>query len=441
MKKSYRIITIILFVGFYGYWISAAKAGILTDKLNLSGFLRMRAWYTSSDVKVPGYFPAADSHNKVYYEDLFFRNRININAIPDVEIRTVFDISANFGQDDFSLGNGGTNLVTRDIYAVFSPSRNIEISAGLMPFSLYGGYILARDGTGIRYQQDLFSKRYKLELAVLNAFDNADSGYSDVSDNPDYSDDEIYIFNNELVLLKNLIIQMYYVYEHDKYTEYNDSGNALDGRKASLHWIGIHNKLNFNYFFLSIGGIFNTGYVKTRADNSSLFEKTCISAGLWEFETGWKHRGLQVSLAAEGATGDPLNINDRKSFQDIKASHGFSLIAVDNSGGISIRESGESSWYGLYGQGIRLRYPLFNTVLAGISLLHFRTLEEVVFNDTSSTWFGDECDIEFEYIHREVLSFFVTAGVFFPRDAYKGTVGEDDEGLIIESVLGVSIRY
>lgn len=450
MKQSYRVsIILFLFISVFMGDISAAQLDPLLEKLTLSGYMRMRTWYTGSSIKIPGYFPGSGDFEQVNYEDLFFRNRIYISVLPELEIRSVFDISSKFGHDDFAMGQGGTNLVTRDVYALFRPGENMEFSLGLMPFSLPGGYILARDATGLRYQHDLLNKRLKLYVSLIRAFDDADTGYNDTTDIPSYADDNIFIFGGDLALLQDLESQVYYVLEVDRYTSSGDEDPDFlthyfidDGRQSTLHWLGIHNKYIINDFNLKFGAILNAGYIRTKAEyTDEPFIRTDILACLWEFEAAWKWRDLQVSLAAEGATGDPRDAASGGSFQDIKASHGFSLIAVDNTGGLAIRGSGESSWYGLAGQGLKFQYTLFNAVLVKLGAVHVRTLKNISWNGSSSTWYGDECDLEAEYKYREVLSVTASAAAFFPGDAYRGIVQDSSHGVILECMLGASVTY
>ena len=446
MRKTYKfILSAFLFLGTGISTLSAAQMDPLLEKIDLSGFLRMRAWYTGSTVKVPDKFPETGGYNDVNYQDLFFRNRLYISLLPTLEIRSVFDISAQFGKDDFSMGNGGTNLVTRDVYAVFRPGRNSELSLGLMPFSTPGGHILARDATGIHYTHNFPGQNLKTGFSFIRAFDNADSGYSDESDIPEYADNNIFMVEAEIAPASGLMAKLYYVYEYDRYTtdgEEDDDNPGMifvdDGRKAFLSWLGLHMKYTSGDFFVRGGGIINFGYLKTRYTYvTDPFEKTDVLAGLWEFEAGMRSGKLQVSLVAEGASGDASDSSDKNSFQDIKASHGFSLIAVDNSGGLSVRGSGESSWYGLYGQGLKAEYSLFNAVLLKMSLLHFRTLKSL----DSSNWFGDECDLEAEYSLGEEVSIFGSGAVFLPNEAYKEIVQQDKNGYVLEFMAGVTISY
>lgn len=418
-------------------------------KLELSGFLRMRGWYTTSKSKVPGQFPETNNYDSVYYQDLFLRNRLYLKALPDLEIRTVFDVISVMGKDDFSIGNGGTNLVTRDVYVVFKPNESALLEIGLKPFSLPGGYILARDATGIQYYQDLFKRRLRFYGAVVKAFDDANDSYGEQTEPPEYADDNVYFAGGTINLMTNFSSEVYYVYENDKYTNLDETTTPVtitDGRKASLHWIGMHNKLVAGNWVLRLGGIFNKGYIRELDEPVAYprtYTRTNIKAYLGEFETSYRFSNLQIGLAAEGASGDPNDASAKNSFQDIKSSHGFSYIVVDNLGGISLRGSGESSWYGLYGGGLHLKLTLLDSLSMEMKFLHFRTTKKLKWRGKSSNWLGDECDLRMEYIYQQAASIFLTAGFFKPDTAYSAltAVNHSAGGVVAEIMLGGKVVY
>ncbi len=441
MMKLFRLIpaaciTLLLFAAAGG---RAHALDPTLENLDISGTLRLRAWQTGSEVKVPGRFPADSGYSSVNYEDLFFRNRFSLTVLPNLQVRAVFDIVSVIGKNDFAMGNGGTNLVTRDVYAVFTPTENGELSIGLQPFSLAGGYILARDATGVQYGHHLFGRSLKVYAAFVKAFDDADSVYGDNSAPPKYADDNIYFAGAMLSLASTLFCDFYYVYEHDRYTD--TDGGGTDNRKASLHWAGLHCKVLWRNWVFRAGGIANRGHLLIDPGTGS--DRTGVLAGLFEFEAGYRFSNAQVSLVAEGATGDPDDPDAASSFQDIKSSHEFSYIVVDNYGGLSIRGAGESSWYGLRGAGVKAQYTLLGAVNLELRLLHFRTAEALSMGGGASTWFGDELDFRAEYVYREALSLFLTAAVFRPRTAYFALedVRDDNGNFINEVMLGAQVTY
>ncbi len=409
--------------------------------LDLSGFLRFRAWHTGSETKMPEKFPGNGTYNSVNYQDLLLRARLYLKVTPDIEIRTVFDISSYFGNAGFQMGDGTTNLVTRDVYAVFHVSKNDEVSIGMQPFSLPGGYILARDATGAQYSHYLFNRKLKAYASFINAFDNAKDNYGADSNRPKYANDTICILGLTASVAGNFSVDMYYTYENDHYTT-DDGTENEDPRMAKLHWAGIHGKLIAGNMLFKAGGIYNGGSIRIR-DDAGEFNRTSINAALFEIETGCRINSFQGSIIAEGATGDPNDPNAGSSFQDIKSSHEFSYIVVDNYGGIALRASGESCWYGMYGGGLKLQYTLESPFIIQLRLLHFQTAKPLERDGSSSTWLGDECDIKIEYARHETVSAFFMGGIFFPQAAYSalGAVQQDSYGPIIECVLGMMITF
>lgn len=410
------------------------------QNLDISGFLRVRQWYAGSKSKMPDKFPPDSGYNDVHYQDLFFRGRLYLKALPNVEIRTVFDISSSFGKNGFAIGNGGTNIITRDVYAVFTLSADSELSIGLQPFSLPGGYILARDATGAHFSHYFFHRKLKLYGAYINAFDDAEDSFGEGSDSPEQRNDNIFFTGMNFNITSYLSGETYYTFEHDDYTTEGTAND--DTRKSSLHWGGLHLKLTVGDWFISAGGIYNGGHINLRDDVEG-YQRTDISAWLGEFEAGRRFDSTQVSIVAEGATGDPNSADAKHSFQDIKASHEFSNIIVDNYGGLALRGSGESSWYGLYGTGIRLQSTFFSSVTMNLRILHFRTTQTLEWNGSSSSWLGDEADIRLEYLYQETVSVFMTAGAFLPGDAYMAldAVQHGSDDPVIEAMIGVQINF
>ncbi len=409
------------------------------EKLDISGLLRMRYWYTGSQVMVPGKFPSSDEVSTLDYQDIFFRNRFSLKVLPELEVRAVFDIGAIFGKDDFALGSGKTNLITRDVYAVFRPTEEGELAIGLQPFSFQGGYILARDASGIQYAQHFFNRKVKMYAGFIKAFDDADASYSDEVRAPRYADDTIYFVGSTLSASSLFFADMYYIFEHDRYTAKNSGGAYTDPRRASLSWAAFHGKFVFQNWIMRAGGICNWG--NFALETAPPAGRTDVRAFLGEIELGYRENNFQISFVGEGASGDINNPDDAHSFQVIKSSHEFSYIAVDNYGGISLRPSGVSSWYGLCGAGLKMQYTLREAVSLEARLLHFRKSD---FTELASeSHFGDEIDFRVEYVYSEVLPIFITAAAFRPGDAYYSlsAVDEGRRGIIFEIMLAAQLNY
>ncbi len=403
----------------------AEMLSTLMERIDLSGFLRLRSWSVISRTHVPDAFDTRHTYKHINYMDLFMRNRIYLTVIPEIQVRTVLDISGNFGKSNLAIDNADANLIARDVYAIIRPVKEAEISLGLMPFSLPGGYILARDATGIQYTHAIANKKAALFLAYIKAFDDADDSFGQGSDVPDFIWDDIVFAGSRFSIGSVFRGECYYIYEDDRFTTNKftldttnfTAGLEGDGRKGSLHWVGFHGKVMTGNWYLRFGGIFNAGSIHWR-NALYAFRKTNILAGLFEFETGFSIDDLKLSAVAEGATGDPNNPNAGRSFQDIKGAHDFSFIAVDSNGGLALRGSGESCWFGLYGCGLAFTYTLFDSFIMDLKLLHFGTMKVLYWRGKKTTWFGDEADLGLEYRFRNILSVFLNAGAFLPQRAY-----------------------
>jgi hypothetical protein len=448
----------------------AASLDSIADRIDLSGFLEIRMWSVLSRTHVPGKFISRRTYKHVNYFDLFFRNRIGIAILPEVEIRSVFDLSSFFGKGDFSMDGGAANLITRDVYALFRPLHNAELTIGLQPFSLPGGYILARDATGIQYTHTFPKQKVSFYAAYIKAYDDADDSFGQGSDMPDFIWDDIVIAGTRFAIGPAIRGEAYYVYEDDRFTTNRLTLNTTDftaglkgdRRKGSIHWAGLHAKVITENWFLRIGGIFNAGTMYVRNEFYA-FRTVRLLAGLFEAETGITAADVELSALAEGATGNPDDVYGCASFQDIKGAHTFSFIAVDSTGGLSLRGSGESCWYGLYGCGLSLKYTLMDSFIMQVKLLHFGTMEPLSWRGKGVSWYGDEVDLAGEFRFKNLLSVFLNAGGFLPQRAYSAQMNmskdwgyltpiqynyllgdldnDSSRSMIFEIMVGVRVAY
>jgi hypothetical protein len=322
---------------------------------------------------------------------------------------------------------------------------------GLLPFSLPGGYILARDATGLHYIHHFTEKKVSVYAAYIKAIDDASDSFGAGSDTPDYVWDDICFAGVKFAVGSAFSAEAYYAYQDDRhtsnrltfYTEDFTAGLEGDGRKASLHWAGLHTTTYAGVWFLRIGGIFNAGHLRVR-DEFYRFRKRKVRAGLLEFETGIDVNTIKVSLIAEGATGDPDNPNAGISFQHIRGAHNFSLIAVDATGGIALRGSNDSCWYGLYGIGAKVAGTMFDSLKVEVKLFHFETTKVMDWRGKGVTWFGDEADLGLEYRLGNFLSLFLNTGLFLPQRAYnaqKAMKNHYADQLAIMDHLGLISNY
>lgn len=405
--------------------LQAMNGEAFIGMLDFSGFFRVRSWNVVSRTYVPDTFSSRNRYRTVDYIDLFMRNRLSIKPIDEIEIKSVFDVSALFGKGAYSIDGSPSNFITRNVYGLFRPLRGSEISVGLLPFSLPGGYILARDATGLHYIHHFTEKKVSVYGAYIKAIDDANDSFGAGSDTPNYAWDDIFFAGVKFAVGSAFSAEAYYAYQNDRYTSnrltfYTEdftAGLEGDGRKASLHWAGLHATTYAGIWFLRVGGIFNAGHLFVR-DEFYRFRKITVRGGLLEFETGIDLSNVRVSLIAEGATGDPDNPNAGISFQHIRGAHNFSFIVVDSIGGISLRGSNESCWYGLYGAGVRVTGTMFDSLKLEMGLYHFETTKVLDWRGKGVTWFGDEADLGLEYRLGDFLSLFLNTGFFLPQRAY-----------------------
>jgi hypothetical protein len=401
------------------------------EKLDISGLFRTRGWYTASEIYVPGRFPASDSYRSVDYIDLFFRSRINFAADESITVKSVFDVASSFGMKQFSMGNMGTNLVTRNLYAEFRFSDESQFSAGLMPFSLTGGHILARDATGFTYRKKMMSGRLDIYASWIRAYDAADSAYGKDMEKAEYASDNIYYAGAKFNPTAEISSEIYCVFEYDKYTEINK-----DDRETTLFWAGTHNRYESGRMMLSAGVIYNQGKIYYPG-----VPETTIRALLAELGGGYRFEAAEVTAAVEGATGSPVDSNASNSFQAIKASRGFSMIAVDNDGGVAVRGSGISPWHGLMGYSLKAKRTLLEIMILEIRIAQFMTTGKPADNSARFSRFGEELNIKADFPIRETGSFFICSAAFLPGDAYREIYGHDRYTPVIEVMAGTQINF
>lgn len=432
------IIFLILFLFPSITYLFSQETGIDQNlqNLRLSGFFRTRGWHARSETVIDDL--TSDGEKQLTYQDLFFRNRLELKIIPDLFVHFTFDIFNVFGEEAAALGNNDVTMKTRSIYFSVKFNEKSKLSIGLQPFSLSGGYVLARDGAGIKYQHRFFRGKVNPYFYWIKAYDNSREESGDGYGKNDYSDDDIYVIGTQVSYAPNMNGDFYYAYEWDrqKPLDTDDPGST---RTGSLNWIGTHNNWILGNWNFQLGGIYNWGIV--HANDGRLNNRSFISAALYESSVGYQFRHTLVSLVSEGATGDASDEYGVDSFQQIKASHGFSNIFVDNSGGIAFRSSGDSPWYGLYGFGLKLDFALdfaFQGILRlQTKLLHFQSTHEW----NGSKTMGEEWDFRAEYVFYKKIAVYFESGIFWPMAAYRNLNQSSDKSGVVEIMIGTTIRY
>ena len=85
-----------------------------------------------------------------------------------------------------------------------------------MPFSLPEGYVLAKDGAGIKYEQRIHKEYVNLYAFWIKAVENSlTDSKSDGLGDDSKRDDDIYVFGNKVFLQKAIGLETYYIFRDD----------------------------------------------------------------------------------------------------------------------------------------------------------------------------------------------------------------------------------
>ncbi len=432
-----------IFFLFWVAWFASASAQEQNldpnlQNLRLNGFFRTRGWYMDTETKMRDF--TSDGEKTVSYSDLFFRNRLELKVLPGLFINYTFDIFNVFGEEAAALGNNDVTMKTRSVFFVINFGEKSQLSAGLQPFSVSGGYILARDGAGIKYEHKFLNGKLTPYFYWIKAYDNSREENLEGYGKNNYSDDDIYTMGTKINYLPNLNGEFYLIYERDMDKSLAYNPDAPGSRKTgNLCWVGSQSQWITGNWNLQWGGIYNWGILSTNDERRN--PRRVVSAAQYEASIGYQFRHTLLSFVSEGATGDASDEFGKDSFQQIKASHGFSNIFINDSGGIAFRASGESPWYGLYGFGLKadfiLSFALKGELRLETRLLHFQSTHS--FN--GSHVMGEEWDFRAEYVFYKKLAMYLESGLFFPMRAYHGLSGSPDKSATAEIMLGTTIRY
>ncbi len=346
------------------------------EQVEIDGYFRARGYYLSGE----NLFPYPDNGKEhVAFQDLFFRNRLTIPAQPSFRIITVIDIGEKFGDNALRLGEASANIIARNAYAEYSVSDNTVFTIGLMPVSLGKGIILAADGAGIQAVQKFFSGRWVNTFTWVNAYDASHTLELESAAATDYREDTIYWYHTAVSPLRNLLFEFFAGGERDTYVTANDY--SKDPKKSLLFWSGVSLKYRNGVFLFSGDAFINAGELNLYNTDVFAFQKRTVLAEYYSLESGYDSAASGFGITAAGATGNPADGSAGSSFQDIKASSGFSRIMIDDSGGIALRGYGESPFYGLAALGLYSRFLLFHKLNVQAKVLRFFVAEEGVAGD------------------------------------------------------------
>ncbi len=371
-SKFWRFIFFLPVALFAGAELSALEM----EQIEIDGYFRARGYYLSGENLFP--YPDNGKEN-VAFQDLFFRNRLAIPAQPSFRIITVIDIGERFGDNALRLGEASANMIARNAYAEYSVSDNTVFTIGLMPVSLGKGIILAADGAGIQAVQKFFSGRWVNTFTWVNAYDASHTLELESAAAADYLEDTIYWFHTAVSPLRDLLLEFFAGGERDTYVTSNDY--SKDSRKSLLFWSGVSLKYRSGVFLFTGDAYINAGELNVYNTEISAFQKKKVLAEYYSMESGYDSAVSGFGITAAGATGNPADSSAGSSFQDIKASSGFSRIMIDDSGGIALRGYGESPFFGLSAVGLYSRLLLFHKLNVQAKVLRFFAAGEGVAGD------------------------------------------------------------
>ena len=409
----------------------------LSEKLNLGGYLRNRYWNFYASVPIPD-----TNLNQKYtsYFDLLLRSRFDYSVSRGIAIQAVFDIYTVYGQTSSgevetvggALGKPGFNLATRNLFVTIQDSNSLQLRFGLLPFSLPQGYILAKDGAGIRieYAPDIpyFNPYLFWIRAVENSFTNAEE---DGLQPHDIRNDDIFIMGNKTSITSQFRFDLYYSFRNDF-----DRSDEISGK---LHWIGLHVDNIWKDFQTTFLSIYNFGEVKTASGNT-----VTISAALWGFRIGYEITNVTLSGRIEGATGsDARDPYTKDAFQTIAPSRGVSRILLDDSGGLAIRKGGDL--FGINSTSLELLWKYTANLEMAFSIFYFLLTNKIKDPSGSkgdSRDLGGEIDFSLNYRFHKNLEVNHTLGIFYPLKGYFNLVDHPQNNKpILEVLLGVKVSF
>ena len=393
MKKTILLITVLTLGTGSLVSVSSEEIDKNLKKLKLSGMLRFRTWHYGNDGFTT---PSGEQAQCRTFQDLFFRNRLNLNISPSIEIRTLFDIGTlRFGDSTegsaIDQGSAGQkNLRTRHVYLRLRPSKYSQLLLGLPYF------------TWIK--------------ATENSFNDIDgNGIAGTG----FNDNDIYAIGTKIAIGSLYKAEVYYIHNSDQ--EKNNFSN----------WVGLHNQFLIGKFNVDTATIVNWGKL------SGLNEKN--RGLLWSLSAGYSISGLILSFITEGASGDISSQNRVNSFQDIRPSHGLAFIFADNSGGLSLRSGGRLA--GVAAIGFGTKYSL-NGVTLSIKLLHLRSMVSLGTGTVSErNYIGDEFNFRAQYAVFDYVLLYSTFAAFQPQKAYSFIISDASQDAILEILLGAQVNY
>jgi hypothetical protein len=439
MKKN---LLIFLFFSQTPFFASEEGLGIV----DYSGYFRSRFWAFHSNNYIQNKFPAKKDVN-LYYPDLFFRNRLNIDVNEKIRLVTFLDFGSYYGSEGLALGDRTNYIKLSQLYGRFESIKNIFISIGMQPFALPDGVILATDGSGVKVETLLLDSAILLKSGLVFAYDESTTSYSDKSDSypGSVSREDIGFISSQLNLQNtfNLDMEVYYLVEADNRTDGTDSDPFVnDGKKAKLNWFGGVLKYYYQNFLIETHAIYNKGRVSdfVMINNNTTENKYDIEGYFTSGGISYSGLSFSVQFVAEYWSGDPLDENGGSSFQVIQPSSTFSALTMDSSGGVGFR-SGSKSGHGLNMAKLKFTY-LFDFLLeTQLTYAIIQSNKTLVYNGVSSSLIGHSVDL---YLSQEMPSksrLFSQLSALLPMNAYRSFSNNGTLGPVFETMIGVQVDF
>ena len=430
----------LLLLSFFVFLFHAENLGSiqLTKRLNFTGYLRNRYWNFYSSIP---FVDSSLSRNYISYLDLFLRNRFKYSISKKIAIQVVFDIYTIYGQTSGgsietrggSLGKPGFNLTTRNLFLSVQPFEALRFQLGLLPFSLPGGYVLAKDGAGIQIE-------YTPDISILNpylfwikAIENSITSSQENGLEPhDIRDDDILVFGNRSDISNWLRGNIYYIFRNDL--------NQDDSVSGRLHWLGLNTNSIWRNFQVELSCIYNFGELKVRSNAKDV----SISSFLWGIYLGYEIGNLTLGTRGEGATGANAGYPYTKdAFQTIGVSRGLSKILIDDSGGLAVRGGG--SLYGINSSSLELLWRHSTDLEVGFKVFYFLLLNRISGSSRSSSAsrdLGIEMNFSLDYRIYANLEIGHTFAAFYPLKGYFNWVDHTQKNEpILELLIWLKVPF
>ncbi|MDH4201007.1 MAG: hypothetical protein OEV66_11615 [Spirochaetia bacterium] len=405
--------------------LNSINAELPLKNLTLSGELRFRQIYYQSESSVPSYLEGSGK-KEVSYGDLFFRNRLNFQVSPILQIGSVFDVYSVFGEGKGEISSSDIGLQARNVFAELKLFKTAKLTGGYTTFTLPKGFVLATNGAGIKYEHSLFDDLLVPYFSWIKAYDNSRNIMNNGIGLNEYKDNDIFIGGiklNPSEVVNN--VDFFYVYDYDRESQ-------IDPVKY-LYWAGLTSQLILQNINLDIAFIYNSGKYFIH-DNFEPVSSYLFFLSM-SYEKNFDQSKLKFSGTLEGASGKPGQVYRPDQFMSINPSYGINNISLDNSAGISIFRGGNFS--GLVNISLIADYSIKEL---NIKFIYSRLrLYNLILSSKSA--FGNEADLNILYGFNKNMYLNIQSGIFFPEIAYSLVSQNQVQNPVMEITAGISIKY